>query len=224
MEFMIAGRKITVFNHDSIAPCPMVWLNTFEDEGAAVWNACQALHTPDFILATIQIEHWNDDLSPWQAPKLYKQGTDFAGNAAQFRSDLTEIILPEITAYIPVKPQYHAISGYSLAGLFAVWTLFQASPFRRAASASGSFWYPGFLEFAQQHSLSNPPDAVYFSLGDKESCTRHPVMKTVGDRTDELYQHFNSLHIPTIFEHNPGNHFREPAARMAKGIKWMLEQ
>ena len=145
MEFRIAGRKIEVFSHESIAPCPIVWLNTFENEGAAVWNACQALHTPDFILAAIQIEHWHDDLSPWQAPKLYKQGTDFAGNAAQFLSDLTETILPEITEHIPFKPQYHAISGYSLAGLFAVWALFQTSLFRRAASASGSsgiriFW------------------------------------------------------------------------------------
>ena len=49
-------------------------------------------------------------------------------------------------------------------------------------------------------------------------------MKTVEEQTSALYQHFDSLHIPSIFEHNPGNHFQEPAFRMAKGIKWMLEQ
>ncbi len=49
-------------------------------------------------------------------------------------------------------------------------------------------------------------------------------MLTVQDRTKALHDHFMAQQIQTTFERNPGNHFQEPALRMAKGIKWMPEQ
>lgn len=222
-QIIRSGRTITLFG-DSTTPRPLVWLHTFGDEGGAVWDACRSLHTPDFTLAAICIDDWNDALSPWAAPGLRRTDPDFAGNADACLQVLTDGILPEITAALPAPPLYHAIAGYSMAGLFAVYALYRTDRFRRAACASGSLWYPGFLEFACTHEMPGRPEAVYFSLGDRESHTRHPVMRTVQECTQALYAHFQLIGIPATFVQNPGNHFQEPALRTARGIDWMLGQ
>ena len=219
-NYTIHHRNITVFQTENEAPC--VWLNTFVQEAGFVWNVCQELNAPTFTLIAIQINDWNSALSPWTAPAIFKGKADFAGQGSTYLKELTGNIIPEVTELLPTKPFYHAIAGYSLAGLFTIWSLYQTELFQRAAS--GLLWYPGFQEYAETHDPLRRPDAVYFSLGDREHRTRNPLMATVQDRTQALHDHFMGQQIRTTFERNPGNHFQEPALRMAKGIKWMPEQ
>ena len=40
----------------------------------------------------------------------------------------------------------------------------------------------------------------------------------------DLVDRYTQLDIPTVFESNPGNHFRDVDLRMAKGIAWLLAQ
>ena len=40
--------------------------------------------------------------------------------------------------------------------------------------------------------------------------------------TRDVVDLFEARGVPTVFEQNPGNHFKEPALRMAKGIAWAL--
>ncbi len=220
-NFTSSGRQITLFGEEN-AGSPLVWLCAFEQEGEAVWNACRNLHATAFQLAAVSIRDWNGDLSPWKCARTFKNGEDFAGNADHFLRELTGTIIPEVTAQLSEPPQYHAISGYSLAGLFAVWALYKTDVFRRAVSASGSFWFPEFLEFAALQKFAFVPDAVYFSLGDKEHKTRNPVMATVLERTQAIFEQVQAQGIPTVFERNAGNHFQDPDERTAKGILWML--
>ena len=70
--------------------------------------------------------------------------------------------------------------------------------------------------------MPSHPECIYFSLGDKESKTRHPLMSTVDACTREAVGTISSLGIRTTFESNPGNHFTSPALRTAKAIRWML--
>ena len=95
--------------------------------------------------------------------------------------------------------------------------------FKRIASASGSFWYPNFIEFVKENKISSNIEKIYFSSGDKESKTRNEIMKTVEDNTKELVKIYKSYGIKTIYEENQGNHFKDGSLRMAKGIKWILE-
>ena len=39
---------------------------------------------------------------------------------------------------------------------------------------------------------------------------------------EKLCAVYQERSIRSVFELNPGNHFRDPAYRMAKGIAWML--
>jgi hypothetical protein len=95
--------------------------------------------------------------------------------------------------------------------------------FSRAASASGSFWFPGFIDFSASHEFVKKPEKLYLSLGEQEARTRNPVMATVQENTEKLAELYRGRGIDTTFELNPGNHFKDPALRMAKGIRSILE-
>ena len=115
-----------------------------------------------------------------------------------------------------------ALAGYSLAGLFAVYALYRTDLFRRAASASGSFWYPSFADYAETHDFAAKPDAVSLSLGDREADARQPVLATVAQQTERIAALFRARGVPVQFVWNAGNHFQEPARRLASCICGML--
>lgn len=114
------------------------------------------------------------------------------------------------------------LAGYSLAGLFAVYAMYRSDLFSRIASASGSLWYPGFVDYVKSHGMKRRPERLYLSLGDKEARTRNPYMKKVQENTELLYGWYRQQGIETTFELNSGNHFVNDTERMAKGIAWIL--
>ena len=109
--------------------------------------------------------------------------------------------------------------GYSLAGLFALWAMYQTDIFAGCATCSGSMWYPGFVEYVNsQPTLANKH--IYFSLGGKESRTSDRLMATVADRTKEIYDLLKKDN-DVIYEINPGGHFADSGKRLAKAVKWI---
>ena len=151
-------------------------------------------------------------MTPWFAPKLNNNDKASLGKADDYLKTLIEKIIPETKKYIEdelnVKISYYAIAGYSLGGLFAIYSAYKTNLFSRAASASGSFWYPNFIEFASKNTISENIDKIYFSLGNKESKVRNEVLATVEQNTKKLEQIYNLQGIKTIYEENDGNHFK----------------
>ena len=135
---------------------------------------------------------------------------------------LTENILPQAEALLPASPAWRGLAGYSLAGLFAIWALYQTDIFSRAASMSGSLWYPGLLDYLSARTPPRRPDCLYLSLGDREARARDTVLKTVRRETEAVAAHFRARGIPTALEFPPGNHFQNVTERMAAGIGWLL--
>ena len=223
IELEIEGKKISVFGTEK-ADSPLVILNSYGNEGEEVRNECHKLNCPPFSLAAISNLDWNKDLSPWESPALYKKEESFSGGADAYLLLLTEKILPAICDSMVTKLSYVALAGYSLAGLFSIYSAYNAEIFARIASVSGSLWFPGFEEYAKTHEFVKMPDCVYLSLGDTESKAKNKVLSTVQEKTESLFELYKSKNIPVIFELNKGNHFTEPALRTAKGIKWILEQ
>ena len=62
--------------------------------------------------------------------------------------------MPEAEALLPGAPAWRGLAGYSLAGLFALYALYQTDVFARAASMSGSFWFEGIMEYVCSHEMS----------------------------------------------------------------------
>ena len=149
---------------------------------------------------------------------------------ARYESEKAQILqatVDELTAClrdaIPAA-QRCLIAGYSLAGLFALYSLCRTDRFNAAVSCSGSLWYPGFADYFCAHVPLRKPKNVYLSLGDREPLTRNPVMQTVGACTQRIADHLSARGIDCVFAWNPGNHFQEPEARLGRGIAWSVER
>ena len=221
----LKSKKITIFGSENKGS-PLVVLNTYGGEGETVWNECQALGCPPFTLATVSNLDWNADMSPWENPPIYKNDGAFSGRADAYIDLLTEKIVPAVcnTISTETKPSFIALAGYSLAGLFALYTAHKIDVFSRIASASGSLWFPGFVKYAESNEFVRKPDCIYLSLGDTEAKARNEVLRSVQENTERLCAFWKSKGIPTIFVLNKGNHFVDSEIRMARGIKWILEK
>ena len=172
----------------SIFPCsdsesPVIYLNTFHDESQKVYETAQATGCPPFTLVAISNLDWNQDMAPWDSPAAFKKGEPFTGGAGDYLRLLVEEIIPRAEKELVGPPAWRGIAGYSLAGLFALYTIYQTDVFSRVGCMSGSLWFPGFKEYIFSHEPKRQPDCVYFSLGDKEAKTRNPVLKTVQENT-----------------------------------------
>ena len=197
---------------------PLVILHTFNGEGREVFEKCAEIGCNNFVLAAIGGLNWNHDLSPWPAPTIGNNKYGFGG-ADEYIRKLTNEIMPEISVKLGLEPEFTAIAGYSLAGLFAIYAAYKTDIFSRIASVSGSLWFPGFTEFAEANKFARTPDLIYLSLGEAEAKTRDKNLAPVRKNTEKLVEIYRSRNIPTIFELNPGNHFTETIGRTAKGIK-----
>ena len=201
---------------------PVVYLHVHDGDGTEVLRLCRELGCRDFVLAAIRPRCWNDDLTPWECPGLFADDAPFAGKAAEQLRLLESEIIPRIEGDAPRKPEQRVLAGYSLAGLFATWACFNSAAFGRVASASGSLWYPDFTGYAAANEFARKPACAYFSLGSKEAHTPSRLLRNVAQGTRDIVELFEARGVATLFEQNPGNHFKEPALRMAKGIAWAL--
>ena len=202
---------------------PVIYLTTYNDDGSKVYAEVQKDGCPDFTLVTVSGLNWEAELSPWAAGNLFKYSEMFTGGADAYLQFLTQQVLPQAEANLN-SILWRGLAGYSLAGLFTAYALYKTDLFSRAASMSGSLWYPGFNDFALQSALCKTPQHLYFSLGDKEARARNQYLKTVQQCTEELTAHYRSLGINTFYELNPGGHYRNIISRSAAGIKWLLTQ
>lgn len=155
---------------------------------------------------------------------MFKNAAPFTGGADEYLRLLVGTILPTAEATLAGAPRWRGIAGYSLAGLFALYALYETDAFSRAASVSGSLWFPGFREFVFSREPLRRPDRLYFSVGDKESKTRNPVLQTVQENTEALCGFYRGKGVCATFQLNPGGHHEHPAQRTAAGIQWLAKE
>lgn len=172
-------------------------------------------------VAAFQSEDWNRDLSPWEAPTAFG-GEPFSGKGPDTLRWLGREYLPWIREQEPGLGKCY-VMGYSLAGLFALWSLYETRLFDGAVCCSGSLWIDGWEEYVRTHEIQAPSE-IYLSLGGKEEKTRNPLMAQVGERTrlQERILKADPKVSRCVLTWNPGGHFADSAARLAKGMSWML--
>ena len=229
-ELNINHKQVNIqYPKTDIKELPVVILHAYnKEEGTVVFEKCEKFHCANFILVSISNLDWNKEMTPWFAHKLNQHDEDFLGKADEYIEELTTEIIPKIEDYMKKELQkditYYAIAGYSLGGLFAVYATYKTDIFKKVASASGSFWFPNFVEYIKENRMKSKVQSMYFSLGNKESKVRNQVLATVEEHTKAIENIYHSQGIETIYEENEGNHFHEADLRMAKGIKWILEE
>jgi predicted alpha/beta superfamily hydrolase len=217
-----AGRTLPVYGGKGDT-APLFLLIAEGEEAASVWQAARALTSAPFRLAAFPAENWNDALSPWPAEPVFRGGEPFGGRAEETLGVLVSRVLPALREALEAPTAPCFLLGYSLAGLFSLWSLYRTEAFAGAVSASGSLWFPGFAEYALGRSFAGRPEKLCFSLGDREKNTRNPLMARVQDDTEAVFRRVRDLGIPCTFRLDPGGHFRDPERRLGLGIAWMLD-
>lgn len=222
-EYTVGGKHILVYPSPT-ANRPIVYLNTYAEEGDRVYKALHERGCPAFTLVAINGLNWDHDMAPWDIPPISESDTPCTGGADEYLRLLSEEIIPKAEEQIRGCALWRGIAGYSLAGLFAVYSLYQTEIFSRAASMSGSLWFPHFTEYICSHEMKQKSEHLYFSLGDTECRTKNPYLKVVQKQTEKIERFYRDNGIDTVFRLHSGGHYKNAAERTAAGIAWILDK
>ena len=224
IEFKVENKIITIFNEELIIDnnIPIVINNAFKGNGMDLWDECVKFGCNNFILVNVSNIKWDDEMTPWKCKALFKGDSECKGKADEYLLELIDNIIPSIEKKLNYMSRNYILAGYSLGGLFAIYTMYKTDIFKGIISGSGSFWYPNFLEYIKSNKLINKAEKVYISLGDKEKESKIKIFSTVEDKTIELVEFFRNQNINIKFEFNEGNHYKDNYKRLAKGIKWII--
>ena len=206
-------------------------------------------------LVSVGVDLWEENFSPWCAPRVFAKGPNFGDGAQKTLDTLINHVIPWAESELIDPPAYRALVGYSLAGLFSLWAGVsqqvargcqpddapsQPGPssqpgaphvdasvatFQRIGAVSGSFWFPGLLDYVDQQLRGGVVGLThaYLSLGDREARTPNPQIMHVRENAELLASKLESARITSTFELNRGNHFQNVEGRMQKALDWLVK-
>lgn len=177
--------------------------------------AVQGLHAH---VVDLKIADWNDALTPWTAPGLYRGDADFGGGAESTRLLVRDALIPDLERRFDGVPSARGICGYSLGGLFAAYSFAADRTFDAMASLSGSFWYPGWVGYLAGLSVDGAGRKAFLSLGTAEKRARPSVLHTVEDCTKRTKEILATAGVATTLIQGPGGHFDHVAQRVSEGL------
>lgn len=193
----------------------------FGEGGWHIKQKIDILTNTEYTICELIVYDWDTYLTPWQTDMSMK-GRSFLGKGNELLQGIESEIVSLIKQYTNISKLY--IAGYSLAGLFSLWSLYESDVFDGAVCCSGSVWYPGWTEYISEHVL-NKKSNVYLSLGKREKNTKHPVMQKVEDNMKMQHQLFtqDACIDKLMLEWNEGGHFDNTIERMVNGIVWIIK-
>ena len=221
---IISGLSIHT-QMSSVAGAPVVYLL-----GDVADNS--PIQVPEGVcLVNVGVDLWEENFSPWCAPRVFAKGPNFGDGAQKTLDTLINHVIPWTESELTDPPTYRVLVGYSLAGLFSLWAgLSQAcitpiSTFQRIGAVSGSFWFPGLLDYVDRQLSGEAvgPTHVYLSLGDREARTPNPQIMHVRENAELLASKLKNAGITSTFELNRGNHFQNVEGRMQKALDWLVK-
>ena len=200
-------------------------------------------------LVSVGVDLWEENFSPWCAPRVFAKGHNFGDGAQKTLDTLINQVIPWAESELSEPPAYRVLVGYSLAGLFSLWAGVSpqlsdaaapqvargvargsqldapATTFQRIGAVSGSFWFPGLLDYVDQQLNGGAVGLThaYLSLGDREARTPNPQIMHVRENAELLASRLESAGITSMFELNRGNHFQNVEGRMQKALDWLVK-
>lgn len=204
-------------------------------------------------LVNVGADLWEENFSPWCAPRVFAKGPNFGDGAQKTLDTLINQVIPWAESELTESPAYRVLVGYSLAGLFSLWTGVSqqvacgcqpgtattpqlsgpgapyvdasVATFQRIGAVSGSFWFPGLLDYVDQQLRGGVVGLThaYLSLGDREARTPNPQIMHVRENAELLASRLESAGITSMFELNRGNHFQNVEGRIQKALDWLVK-
>lgn len=214
------GRTITISRRKK-ENLPLVVITSYREASAHILESSVRHNSPAYQLVSVSDIAWDEMLSPWPAEPVVTPEDHFTGQAKEYSGWLDDVLLPFVAERIPPVCS-RIIAGYSMAGLFAVYAPYVSMSWDKCMCASGSLWFPGFKKFAVTTAFEKKPECIYMSIGNQETVSNIPALTTTQNVMEDLVAFYRSAGIDSEFELNPGNHYQDAAARIAKGIAWTI--
>lgn len=227
---IISGLSIHT-QMSSVAGAPIVYLLGDVADNSPV-------QVPEGVsLVNIGVDLWEENFSPWCAPRVFAKGPNFGDGAQKTLDTLINQVIPWTESELTEPPAYRVLVGYSLAGLFSLWAGVSQqvargcqpddtpTTFQRIGAVSGSFWFPGLLDYIDQQLSGGVVGLThaYLSLGDREARTPNPQIMHVQENAELLASKLKDAGITSTFEINRGNHFQNVEGRMQKALDWLVK-
>ena len=224
-EMMICGKKCILYlNEDTeyilIQPVDENDISVLDNEVKYIEENTDR----NFSLVAFKIEDWNSELTPWEMPLLRGKG-NFGDGATRTLEFIKNELIPALSEYTNTenKEIKYILGGYSLAGLFSLWSGYQTDIFEGIAAVSPSVWYKKWIEYVETEKTLS--EKIYLSLGDTEEKTKHQILSKIGENIRKQYEILEkSENVKTVLEWNEGNHFKNPDIRTAKGFLWVMNK
>ena len=224
-EMMICGKKCILYlNEDTeyilIQPVDENDISVLDNEVKHIEENTDR----NFSLVAFKIEDWNSELTPWEMPLLRGKG-NFGDGATGTLEFIKNDLIPALSECINTGNNgiKYILGGYSLAGLFSLWSGYQTDIFEGIAAVSPSVWYKKWIEYVEAEKPLS--EKIYLSLGDTEEKTKHQILSKIGDNIRKQHEILeNSGNVKTVLEWNEGNHFKNPDIRTAKGFLWVMNK
>ena len=172
------------------------------------------------MVVRVPVRDWSDSLTPWPAAGVRPGAEDFGGKATETLAELTGTVIPAVEAAHGLSPARRAICGYSLGGLFALYSFTrEPSTFSACACLSGSVWYEGWVEYLRRHCSGNAGRYTYLSIGRKERRAGPPIMRSVQDDLEACADILRASGCAVDLVVGPGNHMQHHTERLSAGLK-----
>ena len=173
-----------------------------------------------FVLAAFQVFDWNMDLTPWHDDAIDRKA-EVGTKTGETLGYVTESLLPALEADYGKLPVI--LGGYSLGGLFALWSSMQTDRFSAVAAASPSLWIKDWLDYAKDRPVK--AGKVYLSLGDQEEHVKNRSIARVGDSVRGEYELLQAQlgRENCTLVWNPGGHFQDGDKRLASAFSWCIK-
>ncbi|MBQ9000340.1 MAG: alpha/beta hydrolase [Eggerthellaceae bacterium] len=214
MKYVDINRR-AVFPGANGACAPVIYVvdaeeHPFDIDAPARGRAC--------TIVKVCVRDWNDSLTPWRAPGIYRGNPDFAGNAAITLSELVSEAADAVEHAEGLAPSTRAICGYSLGGLFALYAFTHTSAFAACACLSGSVWYEGWVDHLRGLAFDGAGRFAFLSIGSKEKHAAPKILHHVQDDMAECAAILRERGCETEFAVGPGGHMSFVRERFDAGL------
>ena len=176
------------------------------------------LSFPDTFFVSIKVEEWNRYLSPYKAENPFRKGEFFEGEGDVLLSSIKDELVPRVENNEDDIQRY--LVGYSMGGLFSLYSSLVSDLWNGVGSVSGSLWFEDFDTFVSKNVPSTKK--IYLSLGKKERESRNKFLRSVEDKTKAIYDTLKEEGIESTFVLNEGGHFQDEEKRLRDAVSWLL--
>ncbi|CAG7638359.1 putative protein YbbA [Paenibacillus solanacearum] len=187
---------------------------------------------PELVLVGVQALNRNDEYTPWKAAALSDKFSPFGGKGEAYLSFLTQELKPYIDSRFRTNPaaEQTAIIGKSLGGLISMFAACRhPGIFGKIGSISGSYWYPGMVDYLKSHARSDPHMRIYMDVGTLEGAGKQSIQKDMVPLTRAAYEVWreNGLseeRLTLVAEEGGLHEHRFFCRRFPQALRWLFAE